>query len=618
MNFASLFAGIGGFDLGFERAGMHCIHQVEMNSQCQSVLRRHFNDCTLTEDVTSHETINTLRDCQPDLICGGFPCQDLSVAGRRHGLAGERSGLWYAFRDVLDAVRPRWVCVENVDGLRSSNKGRDLGIILHQLGELGYWWAYRVFDSQYLGVAQRRRRVFIVGHLGERGRSLPTQVLFEPESVYGNPPSRGEAGTDVAACVRGGIESGSNEANLKVACCLRSGLGTGATDRSRGTPLVPETAWCLQERDAKGPDSDTKDGHLIPYTIHGTDKTAKVASETHVAGSLRTRAPGSQENSSTTVVSFAQNQRGELRESPISPSLSIGGGKPGEGYPAVRTGLAVRRLTPRECERLQAFPETIQQLEVEICLDHRRNCVLAGIRSHRWRESAYRADCGKLLLPAKYVTKNLHTNHPARERLAQSDVHIYFGRETVEISRESGQSSSANGVGRKSQYPQLTNQDDFARLIASTFSTVDQITRSGEVESPQKDPYSTHPVNGNEFVVEFGGETTQRVKGALRNSSTTGDQLTKFITSPRLKSFRLEQNLQISFCSVLDAITGFIPERTKTGCSLRILLTFQFDWTRWADDGTEISNSARYRMLGNAVTVNVARWIGCRILKVTV
>lgn len=189
MRVGSLFAGIGGFDEGFRRAGMTTVWMVEIDPWCRRVLARHFPEAQLFEDVRA-----VGRDeLEPvDLICGGFPCQDLSVAGRRAGLAGERSGLFFEFARILDELRPRWVVIENVPGLLSSNSGRDMGTVLGTLAKLGYGYAYRVLDAQYFGVAQRRRRVFIVGCLGDAASAV--QVLFEPESCERDTPPRRSSG----------------------------------------------------------------------------------------------------------------------------------------------------------------------------------------------------------------------------------------------------------------------------------------------------------------------------------------------------------------------------------------------------------------------------------------
>lgn len=115
-----------------------------------------------------------------DLIAFGFPCQNLSVAGNRKGLDGEQSGLFWQAMRIVRILAPRWVLIENVPGLLSSNKGRDMAVVLQSLAKRGYGWAYRVLDSRYFGVAQRRRRVFIVGSFGDAAPAAA--VLFEPAS----------------------------------------------------------------------------------------------------------------------------------------------------------------------------------------------------------------------------------------------------------------------------------------------------------------------------------------------------------------------------------------------------------------------------------------------------
>lgn len=194
MRFLSLFSGIGGFDLGFERAGMVSDSVCEIDLPAQSILSRHFPHVRLFDDVRKVGK-DTHERKTIDLICGGFPCQDLSIAGKRAGLTGERSGLWFEFARVIDELEPNWVVIENVPGLLSSNKGQDFAVIIQWMAQRGYGVTWRVLDAQYFGVPQRRRRVFIVGSFGN-GRSA--EVLFESESgARDNPPSR-EAGKDIA------------------------------------------------------------------------------------------------------------------------------------------------------------------------------------------------------------------------------------------------------------------------------------------------------------------------------------------------------------------------------------------------------------------------------------
>jgi DNA (cytosine-5)-methyltransferase 1 len=173
---ASFFAGIGGFDLGLERAGMKVAFQCEINKFCQKVLKKHWPKVPLHFDIEKLESVDIPKDAQ--VWCGGFPCQDLSLAnqGKRKGLEGERSGLFYRYAELISAHKPRWVIVENVPGLLNSHQGKDFQILLKKLDEFGYGVSWRVFDAKYFGTPQRRRRVYVVASLGNL-RSA--QVLFE-------------------------------------------------------------------------------------------------------------------------------------------------------------------------------------------------------------------------------------------------------------------------------------------------------------------------------------------------------------------------------------------------------------------------------------------------------
>jgi DNA (cytosine-5)-methyltransferase 1 len=338
VTFGSLFSGIGGFDLGFERAGLVCSWQVEIDDKCRDVLTRHWPNVPKYEDVRN-VGIGNLEPV--DLVCGGFPCQDLSVAGQRAGLAGERSGLWFEFYRILAELKPGWVVIENVPGLLSSNGGADFAVILSGLVELGYGVCWRVLDAQFFGVPQRRRRVFIVGSLGD-GRSA--QVLFEREgSAWDSPPSR---------------EAGQGFARDVAPCLAASGRGTERTGESRGQDaVIPVLAATLRSA------SDSPAAH---GKVNGTDRATLIA------------------------YGVSENQRAEVRLTEYSRQITSGGGKPGQGYSAqcvafqqdatdkfsegiaptmrgksnggtraygVAGAWGVRRLTPTECERLQGFPD---------------------------------------------------------------------------------------------------------------------------------------------------------------------------------------------------------------------------------------------------------------------
>lgn len=280
----SLFAGIGGIDRALELAGIQVTAAVEIDPDCRGVLRRHFPDTAIFNDVME-VTGDQLRAAGfvpgRGILAGGFPCQGLSVAGRRKGLADARSGLFWHVMRLADELRPRWLLLENVPGLLSSvcpcpgdgtcvayrravacgewrgdgdsrewfpdvphnvsggacpsgcmaAHGGAMGAVLGALGERGYGFAYRVLDAQFFGVPQRRRRVFIAGCLGDRAR--PVQVLLEPESGNGHPaPGRAEGPGVAQASGRGAGKPG-------VTGCLTPGmLGDYDDNTARGGFMV--------------------------------------------------------------------------------------------------------------------------------------------------------------------------------------------------------------------------------------------------------------------------------------------------------------------------------------------------------------------------------------------
>lgn len=239
LTLVSLFDGIGGFPLAFGRAGARTVATVEIDKDAAKVACRHFPDAAQFSDVTKVTADDlTAVGFVPDrgILTAGWPCQDFSVAGRRAGLAGARSGLWWEVVRLLADLRPRWFVGENVPGLLSSvcqcpgdgicglngwdgectwgsphdvprgscrggcmeTHGGAMGAVLGSLAELGYGVAYRVLDAQHFGVPQQRRRVVIIGHLGAPFGAA-AHVLLEPESGGGDSAAGREAGSDVAA-----------------------------------------------------------------------------------------------------------------------------------------------------------------------------------------------------------------------------------------------------------------------------------------------------------------------------------------------------------------------------------------------------------------------------------
>jgi len=193
----SLFAGVGGFDLAMQRQGVKVVASVEIDKNCNQVLAQHFPDATQFTDVTEvtgKDLINAGLTPSTGIITGGFPCQDLSVAGKRAGLAGARSGLFWEAARIVDEAQSEYFILENVPGLLSSNGGKDFGVVIGTMADLGYSVGWRVLDAQHFGVPQRRRRVFIVGRRATSGGVA--EILFKSEGLRRNPSTSKQEGQD--------------------------------------------------------------------------------------------------------------------------------------------------------------------------------------------------------------------------------------------------------------------------------------------------------------------------------------------------------------------------------------------------------------------------------------
>lgn len=377
MRIGSLFSGVGGFDLGFERAGHEIVWHSEIEPHACAVMREHWPDAPNLGDVTR---IDGAAIEPVDVICGGFPCQDLSVAGKRAGFTGKRSVLAFEFlrivremREATDGRAPTFLVLENVPGLFTSSGGRDFGALLDALGELRPLdIAWRVLDSRYFGVAQRRRRVFVVVDFG--GERCD-EVLALTEGLRGDSPSRRAAREDVAGTLGGGSQSRGWCDDL---------------DRS-GAFVTDDVAFPVLSREGKGPASSVDSGNIV--VTHSLRADGFDASEDGtgrgtplvVADTVRSHPrPGS--NSCGLVIPFDTTQvtspANYSRPQPGDPShpLAAGAHAPAVAFRSAQTGAngigaaeelaytldgasqgiassGVRRLTPRECERLQAFPD---------------------------------------------------------------------------------------------------------------------------------------------------------------------------------------------------------------------------------------------------------------------
>ena len=392
MRYGSVCSGIEAATVAWHPLGWEPAFFSEIDAFPRKILGDHYPGVPLHGDFT---TIGADEYGPIDLLCAGTPCQSFSIAGIREGLDDERGNLALEYLRLADRKRPRWLVWENVPGVLSSNGGRDFGAFLGGLAELRYGWAYRILDAQYFGVPQRRRRVFVISYLGDWRPAAA--ILFERHSLQGHPAPRRQEGERVAPAVTVGPPF-SRTGNERVEC------------EAILPVYLPETANTLTSRMSKGINTEVNEGQtpiaftrcddgrdasedLAPTLRCGSSGSAQPAvafqstagdGDAHAAGedvspSLRAADPmavairtantnanghGVAEETAHTLdqangqaVAVHENNRNELREMEVFSSLTQGGGKPGQGKPTVRQGLSVRRLTPRECERLQGFPD---------------------------------------------------------------------------------------------------------------------------------------------------------------------------------------------------------------------------------------------------------------------
>jgi DNA (cytosine-5)-methyltransferase 1 len=313
VKYLSVCSGIEAATVAWRPLGWEAFAYSEIEKFPCKVLAHHYPNTPNLGDMTKYQE---WPDAAIDVLVGGTPCQSFSIAGLRKGLDDPRGNLMLTFGAIANKYRPTWLVWENVPGVLSSNKGKDFGAFLGMLGELGYGFAYRVLDAQHFGVAQRRRRVFVVGCLGD-WRSAAA-VLFERNSMSGNPAPSREDEEKFAEYVKGGIRKNINtkKYNRLNAYPINTQIATrgGAIGKSTGFGIGNngDPAFTLQENHH----------HAIAFTArdYGNDAT--------------------------------------LNLTPTMRSLSCSNGhQSGSHGLAVSIKNIVRRLTPIECERLQGFPD---------------------------------------------------------------------------------------------------------------------------------------------------------------------------------------------------------------------------------------------------------------------
>jgi DNA (cytosine-5)-methyltransferase 1 len=301
----STFTGVGGADIGFEQAGFTISWQCELDAWKRTILASHWPDVQIFDDIT------TMLDPPPvDILIGGFPCQDLSVAGQRKGFTGERSILAFEFLRLAESIRPRWLVLENVPGLLSSSGGADFARLIDEVVACGYGVAWRILDARFFSVPQRRRRVFIVARR--------TDALIDSA----------EASRLALRALR---ESG--DGDIAPGWKSRQDAPRGLTEGARGSCVCePDPAGSLTKRYGKGVNSTLDDGSIVI-----SDGGGLAFRKSRRAQSMTDDETWVEGDHANTLNSF---DAGDVRTTH-----------------AVVSKLGPRRLSPTECERLMGWPD---------------------------------------------------------------------------------------------------------------------------------------------------------------------------------------------------------------------------------------------------------------------
>ena len=393
--YGSLFSGVGGFDMGFDQAGYDCLFQVEWDKHCQQILARHWPDVPRWSNV---QDVNGAELPPCDVLTFGSPCQDLSVAGKRAGIDGGRSSMFFEatriireMRDATGNTYPRIVVWENVPGALSSNRGADFQAVIDEMANCGSLlteWA--VLDAQHFGVPQRRRRIFLVAVLDPAIASrCPDPLLPVAEGRRGDYAKGIPAGEVVAALTANGVgtcgadDNQAQAGHLITAVKAKRAMSNIDFDRWEETDLCPT----LNAFDNGGESRAT----VIAFSAGNSAKSYGIAITEDGTPPLRAGASGTNQ---VPTIAFTAQRVGEApriyedstpallsrmgtggNNTPMvsQPTIAFGWQEQryaGDTHEEITTALtttktqaihqpehAVRRLTPLECERLMGWPD---------------------------------------------------------------------------------------------------------------------------------------------------------------------------------------------------------------------------------------------------------------------
>jgi site-specific DNA-cytosine methylase len=556
LTYAELFAGAGGLSMGLELAGWDAVAHAEIEPHARAVLRKHWPDCRLDGDVSA---VNGADYRGTTLLSGGSPCQDLSVAGKRSGMtegSGTRSSLYFEQVRIWQESGAPYFLWENVLGAFSSNNGRDFAAVLSALvgaaipvpadgwqsggvaaGPTGVA-AWRVLDAQFFGVSQRRRRVFVLG--ARAGGVDPAEVLAVSEGLRGDFTAGGQAWESITADARGGVEGAGvigwdDECNADGRVVGSFAVG-GAASATRRAGVV-----------AFHPTQDPINGPVSPALGVTT-------------GGMN-------------VLAFAENQRGETRTSDIMPQVTVGGGKTGQGYPAI---LAPPAPPPQV---VPAHPP----LAVTVAFRTDQEPELSGVDVCHTLDTGSKSGGGQI--PAVLSFKPSH--YTRGKDGAPSPIAAPLSADADRGDQEQVVIVLRNREGKPGPLAFDTKQDGAsASEIAPTLTAMQH--RDG------------NPNGGGQMGVLVPGTFRMVAFGEYTDDGTA--------STVKARDFKDATDLAVPASGIPRRLMPIETERLMGWPDHHTALGIDEDGREYA-----LSDTARYRLCGNGVASPVAAWIGWRL-----
>ena len=623
--YLDLFSGTGGFSKGFIDAGLDIKHHYfsEIEKHPIANYKYNFPNSIHIGDVKS--ITKQSIPMRPNIITFGFPCQDLSIAGKGEGLGGARSSLFFEAVRIIKEFKPEVFIFENVKGLLSSKGGSDFTTVLRTIADIGlYECEWQLCNTSWF-LPQNRERIYFVGHLG--GISIPGVFPFREidsahnetnankEKLYENSlplTARGQTnrtGSFVRQLNQNknfGENSTRQEDRIYDPNGLMACMGSSRLESKVNIMVRPVLTPDRKEKRQNG--RRFKENNDDSFTLNTQDRHGIMITTNTIEG-FDVAKDGDSINLSNPNSKTRRGRIGKEKANTLETAPNMG----------VLENSQIRQLTEIECERLQGFDVNeifcIFILWKENYLEHQSNYVNVDKQSPRLQKPVLIVEKKELQENVLFAKKNLSTSCLPISKHAQKIVHIRLEEQKVVIHNQEKLIWSASVAESQKRFPHHTKVEDFVLLIVLINQIREKITSIGKVVFQVNEHFSMEVKNGKMHVNTFGKEITQLAGGAEIDLIIL-KKLLKFTTLEDFQKENLELLLKTLFSFAIHAIDGFTQKKINWESIYSIEISCINGWTKFGIyDGVvkQIPKTARYKMLGNAVTTILPREIAKRL-----